>query len=163
MVKDTFSNEYFLVLDFRPSDFIQRFDYFVLRRSFSELYQKAIKETECKPGEDRSGEAWVLDDREDQEKDAQPEKDDELKMSEVSEEETIDMQPEEERAEGEPCQEGQSEEGQGSLLTPPGLPLLRVTSLQDPPANQSQEGISPLLPRSLSLERQLDYTDECDG
>ncbi|XP_020564572.1 signal-induced proliferation-associated protein 1 isoform X2 [Oryzias latipes] len=133
------------------------------RRSFSELYQKAIKETECKPGEDRSGEAWVLDDREDQEKDAQPEKDDELKMSEVSEEETIDMQPEEERAEGEPCQEGQSEEGQGSLLTPPGLPLLRVTSLQDPPANQSQEGISPLLPRSLSLERQLDYTDECDG
>ncbi|XP_068600435.1 signal-induced proliferation-associated protein 1 [Brachionichthys hirsutus] len=37
------------------------------RRSFSELYQKAIKDAECKPGEDQSGEAWVLDEREDEE------------------------------------------------------------------------------------------------
>uniref|UniRef100_H3D2F5 Signal-induced proliferation-associated 1 n=1 Tax=Tetraodon nigroviridis TaxID=99883 RepID=H3D2F5_TETNG len=29
------------------------------RRSFSELYQKAIKDAECKPGEDQSGVAWV--------------------------------------------------------------------------------------------------------
>ncbi|KAK1882897.1 Signal-induced proliferation-associated 1-like protein 1 [Dissostichus eleginoides] len=37
------------------------------RRSFSELYQKAIKDAECKPGEDQSGEAWVLDEREEEE------------------------------------------------------------------------------------------------
>ncbi|KAM4545265.1 signal-induced proliferation-associated protein 1 isoform 1-T6 [Odontesthes bonariensis] len=128
------------------------------RRSFSELYQKAIKDAECKPGEDRSGEAWVLDEREEEE-----EEEDEPKAGVVSEVEKMEVQTvaeadEEQSGDEEPCEGDPS-----SLLTPPSLPLLRATSLQDQPANQSQEGSTSQLTRSLSLERQLSYTDTCDG
>ncbi|XP_067280945.1 signal-induced proliferation-associated protein 1 isoform X3 [Pseudorasbora parva] len=39
------------------------------RRSFSELYQKAIQDAESKSGEGRSGEAWVLDEDDDEDGD----------------------------------------------------------------------------------------------
>ena len=48
-------------------------------RSFSELYQKAIKDAECKPGEDQSGEAWVLDEREEEEEDKEEVKEGEIR------------------------------------------------------------------------------------
>ena len=61
------------------------------------------------------------------------------------------------------CDKGQSERSHDSLLAPPSLPLLRATSLQDQPANLSQEGRTLQLTRSYSLERQLSYGDTCDG
>lgn len=142
----------------------------VLCRSFSELYQKAIKDAECKPGEDQSGEAWVLDEREEEEGEeeegeaavAEEEKEEEkLRRGGVSE---AVIMAEDEEGEGQPCDRGQSERSHGSLLTPPSLPLLRATSLQDQPANQSQEGSAPpQLTRSCSLERRPSFRDACDG
>jgi len=135
----------------------------MFHRSFSELYQKAIKDAECKPGEDRSGEAWVLDERAEEEEEEEQANEDELKTGGVSEVEKMEVQTvaeggEEQSGDKEPCEGDPS-----SLLTPPSLPLLRATSLQDQPANQSQEGSTSQLTRSLSLERQLSYTDTCDG
>ncbi|KAI4814513.1 hypothetical protein KUCAC02_003705 [Chaenocephalus aceratus] len=138
---------------------------------FSELYQKAIKDAECKPGEDQSGEAWVLDEREEEEVEAEGEeeeeeeveeeveevKEDTLKASEVIEADVTEVKVEDEEDVGRSCDEGQSERSPGSLLTPPSLPLLRATSLQEQPANQSQEGGVSHLTRSCS------YTDTCDG
>ncbi|KAM9728762.1 signal-induced proliferation-associated protein 1 isoform 1-T3 [Menidia menidia] len=133
------------------------------RRSFSELYQKAIKDAECKPGEDRSGEAWVLDEREEEEEEEDQANEDEPKAGGVSEVEKMEVQTaaeggEEQSGDKEPCEGDPS-----SLLTPPSLPLLRATSLQDQPSNQSQEGSTSQLTRSLSLERQLSLTDMSDG
>ncbi|XP_071316731.1 signal-induced proliferation-associated protein 1 isoform X4 [Trachinotus anak] len=133
------------------------------RRSFSELYQKAIKDAECKPGEDQSGEAWVLDEREEEEEDEEEAKEDELKAGGVSEADIIEVQVEAEEGEEQSCDRGQSERSQDSLLTTPSLPLLRATSLQDQPANQSPEGSASQLTRSYSLERQPSYRDTCDG
>ncbi|CAB1419978.1 unnamed protein product [Pleuronectes platessa] len=144
------------------------------RRSFSELYQKAIKDAECKPGEDQSGEAWVLDEREDEEEEEDEDveeeaKEDDLKAGGVNETDAMEVQVEAEEAEEAKeviemlCDEGQSERNRDSFLTPPSLPLLRATSLQDPPANQSQEGSASQLPRSFSLERQPSFRDTCDG
>ncbi|XP_034746869.1 signal-induced proliferation-associated protein 1 isoform X1 [Etheostoma cragini] len=147
------------------------------RRSFSELYQKAIKDAECKPGEAQSGVAWVLDDREEEEEDEEEKKEeeeekeekeeeakeDELKASAVSEADMTEVQVEAEEGLGQLCDEGQSESSHVLLLTPPSLPLLRATSLQDQPANQSQENSGSQLKRSHSLEKQLFYRDTCDG
>ncbi|XP_062262136.1 signal-induced proliferation-associated protein 1 isoform X2 [Platichthys flesus] len=149
------------------------------RRSFSELYQKAIKDAECKPGEDQSGEAWVLDEREDEEEEEEEEeeaveaeeeaKEDDLKADGVNETDAMEVQVDAEEAEEAKeviemlCDEGQSEGNRDSFLTPPSLPLLRATSLQDPPANQRQEGSASQLPRSFSLERQPSFRDTCDG
>ncbi|XP_008283329.1 signal-induced proliferation-associated 1-like protein 2 isoform X1 [Stegastes partitus] len=135
------------------------------RRSFSELYLKAIKDAECKPGEDQSGEAWVLDEREEEEEEEEEEeaREDEQKAGGVDEADTTEVQVDAEEGEEQPCDKGQSDRGQGSLLTPPSLPLLRATSLQDQSANQSQEGSTSQLTRSLSLERQPSYSDTCDG
>ncbi|XP_023135952.2 signal-induced proliferation-associated 1-like protein 1 isoform X1 [Amphiprion ocellaris] len=134
------------------------------RRSFSELYLKAIKDAECKPGEDQSGEAWVLDEREEEEEEEEEEaKEDEQKASGVDDLDTTEVQAEAEEGEEHPCDKGQSDRGQGSLLMPPSLPLLRATSLQDQPANQSQESSTSQLTRSFSLERQPSYSDACDG
>ncbi|XP_029956242.1 signal-induced proliferation-associated protein 1 isoform X2 [Salarias fasciatus] len=135
------------------------------RRSFSELYQKAIKDAECKPGEDQSGEAWVLDEREEEEEEEEEEqeaKEDKLKAAGVGEAEEREAQVEAEDGEERPCDKGPGERGHGSLLAPPSLPLLRATSLQDQPANQSQEGSASQLTRSYSLERQPSYKDSCD-
>lgn len=68
-----------------------------------------------------------------------------------------------EEGDGQSCDKGQSERSHSSLLTPPSLPLLRATSLQDQPANQSQEDSTSQLTRSCSLERQPSYGDTCDG
>ncbi|XP_028276700.1 signal-induced proliferation-associated protein 1 isoform X2 [Parambassis ranga] len=134
------------------------------RRSFSELYQKAIKDAECKPGEDQSGEAWVLDEREEEEENEQATKEDEIKMVGVNEADAAEAWVEGKEGEEQPCNKGQSEEGCGSLLLPPhSLPLSRATSLQDQPANHSQEGSGTQLTRSFSSERQPSYKDECDG
>ncbi|XP_040006647.1 signal-induced proliferation-associated protein 1 isoform X1 [Xiphias gladius] len=130
------------------------------RRSFSELYQKAIKDAECKPGEDQSGEAWVLDEREEEEED---EEEGELKAGGVGEADIMEVQVEAEESEEQSCDKGQSERSHDSLLTPSSLPLLRATSLQDQPANQSQEVSTSQLTRSYSLERQPSYGDTCDG
>lgn len=130
-------------------------------RSFSELYQKAIKDAECKPGEDQSGEAWVLDEREEEEEE---EDDDQLKAGGVNEADIVEVQVEGGEVEEQSSSDkGQSERSDGSLLTPHGLPLLRATSLQDQPANQSQEDSNLQLTRSCSLERQPSYGDTCDG
>lgn len=137
-----------------------------LCRSFSELYQKAIKDAECKPGEDQSGEAWVLDEREEEEEDEEEEMEEEkdkLKADGVGEADITAVQIEAEEGEGQTCDKGQSERSHGSLLTPPSLPLLRATSLQDQPANQSQEGSASQLTRSCSLEQRPSFRDTCDG
>ncbi len=131
-------------------------------RSFSELYQKAIKDAECKPGEDQSGEAWVLDEREEEEEEEET-AEDKLKAGGVGEADIMEVQVEAEEGEGQSCDKGQSERSHGSLLTPPSLPLLRATSLQDQPANQSQEGSTSQLTRSCSLERRPSIRDTFDG
>ncbi|XP_040906829.1 signal-induced proliferation-associated protein 1 isoform X5 [Toxotes jaculatrix] len=132
------------------------------RRSFSELYQKAIKDAECKPGEDQSGEAWVLDEREEEEEDEGEVKTDEVKTGGANEVDITEVRVEAEEGEELSCDKGQSE-SHYSLLTLPSLPLLRATSLQDQPANQSPEGSASQLTRSYSLERQPSYSDTCDG
>lgn len=135
----------------------------MLCRSFSELYQKAIKDAECKPGEDQSGEAWVVDEREEEEEEEEVAKEDELKADGVNEVDTVEVQVVAEDGDEQLCDNGQSEGSHGPFLSPPSLPLLRATSLQDQPANQSQEGSTSQLTRSLSLERQPSYSDTCDG
>ncbi|XP_067464001.1 signal-induced proliferation-associated protein 1 isoform X3 [Thunnus thynnus] len=132
------------------------------RRSFSELYQKAIKDAECKPGEDQSGEAWVLDEREEEEEEEE-EEEDKLKAGSVNEVDIMEVQVEGEEVEEQLSDKEQNERSHGLLLTPPSLPLLRATSLQDQPANQSQEDSTLQLTRSYSLERQPSYGDTCDG
>ncbi|KAK5858384.1 hypothetical protein PBY51_002528 [Eleginops maclovinus] len=106
------------------------------RRSFSELYQKAIKDAECKPGEDQSGEAWVLDEREEEEVEADGGEED------VNEEEEEEMKEDTLKA---------SEVNEADVT-------------EDQPANQSQEGGGgSQLTRSCSLERQPSYTNTFDG
>ncbi|XP_019133612.2 signal-induced proliferation-associated protein 1 isoform X2 [Larimichthys crocea] len=130
------------------------------RRSFSELYQKAIKDAECKPGEDRSGEAWVLDEREEEEDEEDEEEEEEtlvveedkLKAGGVIEADLTEVQVEAEEGDD-------GERSRSSLLTALSLPLLRATSLQEQPANQSQEGSAPQLTRSCSLERRPSIRD----
>lgn len=129
-------------------------------RSFSELYLKAIKDAECKPGENQSGEAWVLDEREEEEE-AKKEEDD-VKAGGVEEPDTKEAQVETDAGEEQLCDKVESERNPYSLLNMPSLPLLRATSLQDQPANQGQEGSASQLPRSYSLEKQLSYSDTCD-
>ncbi|XP_047462283.1 signal-induced proliferation-associated 1-like protein 2 isoform X2 [Mugil cephalus] len=138
------------------------------RRSFSELYQKAIKDAECKPGEDQSGEAWVLDEREEEEEEEEEEQEEvneaELKMSGVDQPDTVEVQLEAGEGEELSYDKGQNQKDHGSvLLTPPSLPLLRATSLQDQPANQTQEDSAQQITRSISLERQSSFGDASDG
>uniref|UniRef100_A0A3B3WWG3 Rap-GAP domain-containing protein n=1 Tax=Poecilia mexicana TaxID=48701 RepID=A0A3B3WWG3_9TELE len=129
-------------------------------RSFSELYQKAIKDAECKSGEDKSGVAWVVDEREDErEEQEQKVEEEQLKADRVDEEEEDQLAEDELKMDG---GGGQNEESPGPLLTLPALPLLRATSLQDQPANKSEEISISHLTRSVSLEKQLSYTDTCD-
>ncbi|KAM9780982.1 signal-induced proliferation-associated 1-like protein 2 [Syngnathus typhle] len=125
------------------------------RRSFSELYQKAIKDAECKPGEDQSGEAWVLDEREIKEEDG----DKQPKEDSVNEADVAEVQVEGDGAEE---HQGQSErDDPDSLLVPPSLPLLRATSLQDQTSTQEQE--CSQLTRSFSLERHSSYSQTSEG
>ncbi|XP_074527951.1 signal-induced proliferation-associated protein 1 isoform X2 [Halichoeres trimaculatus] len=131
------------------------------RRSFSELYQKAIKDAECKPGEDQSGEAWVLDEREEEEeREEETKEEDKMRSGGADEVHIIEVGTSE--GEGHLNDKEQSERSHTVLLTPPSLPLLRATSLQDQPANQSEESSGPQLTRSCSLEK-MSYRDTCDG
>ncbi|KAF3705971.1 Signal-induced proliferation-associated 1-like protein 1 [Channa argus] len=133
------------------------------RRSFSELYQKAIKDAECKPGEDQSGEAWVLEEREEEEEKEEKAMENQLKNRGLNEEDTMEVQVEAAEDKEQSCDKGISERSHGLLLTPPSLPLLRATSLQDQPANQSQDSSASQLTRSYSLEGQPLYLDTVDG
>ncbi|KAM9497670.1 signal-induced proliferation-associated protein 1-like isoform 2-T9 [Salvelinus alpinus] len=131
------------------------------RRSFSELYQKAIQDAERKPGEGQSGEAWVLDEREEEEEEMEEE---EREQGEGKEAETMEGPAEGGEAEDRPSEMGQGEEDkgdQGSLFSTPSLPILRATSLHDHPPNQTMEAIShSQLTRSYSLEYSRDI---CGG
>ncbi|XP_038862072.1 signal-induced proliferation-associated protein 1-like [Salvelinus namaycush] len=130
------------------------------RRSFSELYQKAIQDAERKPGEGQSGEAWVLDEREEEEEMEEEERE----QGEGKEAETMEGPAEGGEAEDRPSEMGQGEEDkgdQGSLFSTPSLPILRATSLHDHPPNQTMEAIShSQLTRSYSLEYSRDI---CGG
>ncbi|XP_029028862.1 signal-induced proliferation-associated protein 1 isoform X2 [Betta splendens] len=135
------------------------------RRSFSELYQKAIKDAECKPGEDQSGEAWVLDEREEQGEEEKEKEGEEARTEELNPAGVDQVDAAEVRAEADehPGDDGPSDGSHGSALTLPSLALLRATSLQEQPADRDQEGGSSQLTRSHSLERQASYGDTCDG
>lgn len=102
----------------------------------------------------------MLDEREEEEED---EEEGELKAGGVGEADIMEVQVEAEESEEQSCDKGQSERSHDSLLTPSSLPLLRATSLQDQPANQSPEVSTSQLTRSYSLERQPSYGDTCDG
>ncbi|KAM6970688.1 signal-induced proliferation-associated protein 1 isoform 2-T3 [Aplochiton taeniatus] len=129
------------------------------RRSFSELYQKAIQDAERKPGEGQSGEAWVLDEKDEEEEgdmemeegERQPGEGDEAEMMEVAVDEVEGQNP------------PQEPEGQVLLLSLPSLPLLRATSLQDQPPDQSPDGVPCQLTRSFSLEKHPPCREMCDG
>ncbi|KAF4110525.1 signal-induced proliferation-associated 1-like protein 2 isoform X2 [Onychostoma macrolepis] len=129
------------------------------RRSFSELYQKAIQDAESKSGEGQSGEAWVLDDDEETEVDGGGGEKEEKKEIE-------NKTPDKET----PKQEIQEEQmgflepmETDSLLSPPSLPLLRATSLQDSMKSQSPEVTPVSLTRSYSLEGHPPYQDIIEG
>ncbi|KAL4659705.1 signal-induced proliferation-associated 1-like protein 2 isoform X1 [Arapaima gigas] len=115
------------------------------RRSFSELYQKAIQDAERKAGEEPTGEAWVLDEREDEDE-----------QEEAEQGGAEDPLPAE-------CGEIQQLEAtESSHLCPPSLPLLRASSLQDSSPTASTEIRVSALTRSCSLERQMLRQDPPD-
>ncbi|XP_072514591.1 signal-induced proliferation-associated protein 1 isoform X1 [Salminus brasiliensis] len=139
------------------------------RRSFSELYQKSIQDAESKSGEGQSGEAWVLDEREQEEEENEVREE----VQEIEEQEREQGEGEESVSATQPDgreaadqEEDSGEAGQGGstcLLSPPSLPLLRATSLQDSPLPQSLEVTPSALTRSYSLERHPPLQDICDG
>ncbi|XP_062341875.1 signal-induced proliferation-associated protein 1-like [Osmerus eperlanus] len=136
------------------------------RRSFSELYQKAIQDAERKPGEGQSGEAWVLDEREEEEEEPEEEEEEpeeeERKQGEGREAEMIEVEVDAGEAEDRSSEKVQGEEGHTSLLSPASLPLLRATSLQEAPPLQAPEDPAAQLTRSSSLERHPNCRDICD-
>lgn len=116
------------------------------RRSFSELYEKAILDAEGKSGEGQSGEAWVLDER--GENNDGGEKEEKEKENRRSDSET---QTHKEQL-GEEMGIPESRDSE-LMLSLPSIPLLRATSLQDSAQTQISE-IPPIsLTRSYSLER----------
>lgn len=128
-------------------------------RSFSELYQKAIQDAESKSGEGRSGEAWVLDDDDDDEDDGDEGEEEEMKENEnkMDDSETPKQELlEEQMVFPEPMDTD-------SLLSPPSLPLLRATSLQDSMKSQTPEITSFSLTRSYSLEGHPPCQDILEG
>ncbi|XP_061090961.1 signal-induced proliferation-associated protein 1-like isoform X2 [Conger conger] len=127
------------------------------RRSFSELYLKAIQDTDRKSGEGQSGEAWVLDEREEEEEE---EEEEDTEGEEMQEGECEEAEP---SGDGEGSAEVASGAGdQGSLLSLPSLPLLRATSLQENHPSQPPEITPSPLTRSYSLERHPPRQDSHD-
>lgn len=130
----------------------------VVHRSFSELYQKAIQDAEGKSGEEQSGEAWVLDER--------GENGDEGENEEKKEEQDRTTDSETETHKKQPLGEDMGIPGSRDselFLSPPNLPLLRATSLQDSVQSQIPE-ITPIsLTRSCSLERHPTCQDILEG
>lgn len=134
-------------------------------RSFSELYQKAIQDAESKSGEGRSGEAWVLD-YDDDEDDGDGEEGEEEEMKE-NENKMDDSETPKQELLGEQLVFPEPMDTD-SLLSPPSLPLLRATSLQDSMKSQTPEITPVSLTRSYSLEGHppcqdifQGYTDFC--
>lgn len=128
-------------------------------RSFSELYQKAIQDAESKSGEGRSGEAWVVDEDDEDVVDGGGGEKEEKKEIEtkVSDSETPKQEIDEEQMGfPEPMETD-------SLLSPPSLPLLRATSLQDSMKSQTPEITPVSLTRSYSLEGRPPYQDIIEG
>ncbi|KAG7464531.1 hypothetical protein MATL_G00166590 [Megalops atlanticus] len=130
------------------------------RRSFSELYLKAIQDAERKSGEGQSGEAWVLDEREEEEEQQEEEKE-EREQGEGEEAELMGVGEGSAReSDSSKIAPGQGQES--SLLSLPSLPLLRATSLQDDPPSQPAEITATALTRSCSLEKHLPHQDSQD-
>jgi hypothetical protein len=100
----------------------------------------------------------VLDEGEEEEEMEEEERE----QGEGKEAETMEGPAEGGEAEDRLSETGQGEEDQGSLLSPPSLPLLRATSLQDHPLNQTVEITPSQLTRSYSLERHPSCRDTCD-
>lgn len=127
-------------------------------RSFSELYQKAIQDAEGKSGEGQSGEAWVLDER--------GENGDEGGKGEKKENQNNMSDSETQTHKKEPLGEEMGIPGPRDselFLSPPSLPLLRATSLQDSIQSQIPE-ITPIsITRSCSLERHPTCQDILEG
>ncbi|KAL0187682.1 hypothetical protein M9458_014781, partial [Cirrhinus mrigala] len=127
--------------------------------SFAELYQKAIQDAESKSGEGQSGEAWVVDEDDEDVVDGGGGEKEEKKEIEnkVSDSETPKQEIHEEQMEfPEPMETD-------SLLSPPSLPLLRATSLQDSMKCQTPEITPVSLTRSYSLEGRPPYQDIIEG
>lgn len=129
-----------------------------MHRSFSELYQKSIQDAESMSGEGHSGEAWVLDERDEEEEDedAEEAREEEREQGEGEESDSVSQSDMREKEEG-------GTPSMSSLLSPPSLPLLRATSLQDNPPSHTMEITPSSLTRSYSLERTMPYQDICDG
>ncbi|XP_057216943.1 signal-induced proliferation-associated 1-like protein 2 isoform X2 [Triplophysa rosa] len=128
------------------------------RRSFSELYQKAIQDAAGKSGEGQSGEAWVLDER--------GENGDEGEKEETKENENKISDSETEIHKKQPLGEEMGIPGPRDselFLSPPSLPLLRATSLQDSIQSQIPEIIPISITRSCSLERHSTCQDILEG
>uniref|UniRef100_A0A3P8W8E1 Signal-induced proliferation-associated 1 n=1 Tax=Cynoglossus semilaevis TaxID=244447 RepID=A0A3P8W8E1_CYNSE len=130
-------------------------------RSFSELYKKAINDADCKPGEDMSGEAWVLDEK-DVEREARP------KMDRLNDPDVTEVKVEATPAEEQSCDEVQRKESlakceESQLQLTPGLPVSRANSLQDQLANNSQHASAAQLTRSFSLDTQSSFQDTFNG
>ena len=103
----------------------------------------------------------MLDEREEEEEMEEEERE----QGEGKEAETMEGPAEGGEAEDRLSETGQGEKDQGdqgSLLSPPSLPLLRATSLQDHPLNQTVEITPSQLTRSYSLERHPSCRDICD-
>ncbi|XP_064206226.1 signal-induced proliferation-associated 1-like protein 1 isoform X1 [Anguilla rostrata] len=104
------------------------------RRSFLELYQKANQDVECKVGEGPSGEAWVIDETDEE------------------------AEGEREQGEGTEAVPGGEEKTRAefgcknSLLPPSGPALLRAASLQDDPPGAPAKIAAPSLARCHSIE-----------
>ncbi|XP_009301927.1 signal-induced proliferation-associated protein 1 isoform X2 [Danio rerio] len=129
------------------------------RRSFSELYQKAIEDAESKSGEGCSGEAWVLDDEDEEEDEEEAEEEEEEKDEEnkIADSEAVMQDPAGDQIGFvEPMETD-------SLLSPPSLPLLRATSLQDSMKSQSSEISAVSITRSYSLEGHPPCQDILEG
>ncbi|XP_051574344.1 signal-induced proliferation-associated 1-like protein 2 isoform X2 [Myxocyprinus asiaticus] len=123
------------------------------RKSFSELYQKAIQDAESKSGEGCSGEAWVLDERGEEADDDDGDDDDDGGEDDKKEDENrvSDSETQKKERREEEIEISGSEDAY-SLLSPPSLALLRATSLQHSVKSQTPE-INPVsLTRSYSLE-----------
>lgn len=103
----------------------------------------------------------MLDDREEEEEGQEEEAEEEQQQEQEEERLKAAVTAEDGEGDGQPSDGGRGERSLGSLLTPPSLPLLRATSLQDQPTNQSQQDTQRT--RSCSLERRPSLREACDG
>ncbi|TRY90507.1 hypothetical protein DNTS_002643 [Danionella cerebrum] len=131
------------------------------RRSFSELYQKAIEDVESKSGEGHSGEAWLQNEEDEEEN----EEDEVEKLEKKKESETPMVTRESTQTDQAGVPGGCFSEPMetDSLLSPPCLPLSRVTSLQDGSKTQTPEISCVPLTRSQSLEGHTACQDILEG